>query len=98
MDIRAAQPGDEDSILDLIKGLAEFENEPQAVDNTAEKLRADLFEHNHCDALVAVDNNEVIGFALFYTSYSTWKGPCLYLEDIYITPDKRHTGAGSMLF
>ena len=98
MHIRAARPGDEYPILELIKGLAEFENEPDAVVNTADKLRADLFDHKYCDALVAEEGNEVIGFALFYTSYSTWKGPCIYLEDLYVLPDKRRTGAGSLLF
>ena len=50
------------------------------------------------ECIVAEDELEIIGFALFYTSYSTWKGTCLYLEDLLVTEEKRRTGAGSMLF
>lgn len=98
MILRKAQPGDEEAILDLIKGLAEYENEPDAVVNTAEKLHDDLFVHNFCESFVAEVESRIIGFALFYTSYSTWKGPCIYLEDLYVLPDARKSGAGSKLF
>ncbi len=98
MILRKAQPGDETAILELIKGLAEYENEPDAVVNTAEKLHDDLFKHNFCEAFVAEVDSKIIGFSLFYTSYSTWKGPCIYLEDLYVLPEERKTGAGSKLF
>ena len=95
--IRKATPEDVPAILDLIKGLAEYEKEPQEVVNTVENLTKDIFEHKHCEAIV-VDEGGVIGFAIFYTSYSTWKGPCIYLEDLYVLPESRGTGAGSKLF
>ena len=98
MIIRKAQSGDENAILELIKGLAEYENEPDAVVNTAEKLHDDLFKHNLCEAFVAEVDSKIIGFALFYTSYSTWKGACIYLEDLYVLPEARKSGAGSKLF
>lgn len=99
MIIRKAQKGDEFAILDLIKELAAFEKEPDAVINTAEKLREDLFVNNYCEALVVADTNgKIIAFALFYTSYSTWKGPCLYLEDLYVRKEHRRSGVGSQLF
>jgi len=99
MTIREAKPGDETALLELIKGLAEFEKEPtRSVINTAEKLRADLFEKQHCEALVLELQGVTIGFALYYTAYSTWKGPVLYLEDLYVLPEHRGTGAGSKLF
>lgn len=98
MIIRKAQSGDETSILNLIQGLADFEKEPDEVINTAEKLRADLFEHKYCEALVMVDSERIIGFTIYYTAYSTWKGPILYLEDLYVLPEYRGTGAGSKLF
>lgn len=98
MIIRGAQKGDETAILDLIKELAAFEKEPDAVINTAEKLREDLFVNNYCEALVAEANSKIIAFALFYTSYSTWKGPCLYLEDLYVREEHRGSGVGSQLF
>ncbi|MCR9170950.1 MAG: GNAT family N-acetyltransferase [bacterium] len=98
MIIRNAQRGDETAILELIQGLADFENEPDEVVNTAEKLGADLFDKKVCEALVATESDRIIGFALYYMAYSTWKGPVLYLEDLYVLPDYRGTGAGSKLF
>lgn len=98
MVIRSATPSDVSAILDLIKGLAEYEKEPYEVKNTVENLTKDIFEHKHCEVLVADLDGDVIGFALFYTSYSTWKGACIYLEDLYVLPEKRGVGAGSKLF
>lgn len=99
MIIRKAQPGDETAILELIRGLAEFEKEPlTSVINTAEKIRSDIFEKELCEVLVAAFPERIIGFALYYMAYSTWKGPILYLEDLYVLPEYRGTGAGSQLF
>lgn len=98
MEVRSARRGDESAIMNLIIGLAEYENEPHEVINTAEELGADLFDRNLCEAFVAEENDQVIGFALFYTAYSTWKGPVVYLEDLYVMPEFRGTGAGSALF
>lgn len=96
--IRAAAPKDTARILDLIKGLAEYEKDLPAVKNTTAKLHDDLFVHNHCEAFVGLVKDEIVGFALYYTSYSTWKGPCIYLEDLYVEPKHRNTGMGSKLF
>lgn len=98
MIVRSAKTGDEIAILELIKELAIYELQPNAVINTSEQLKKDLFERNICDALVCVVDNQIIGFALFYTSYSTWRGECVYLEDLYIKESERRSGAGSMLF
>lgn len=98
MEIRNAQKGDEYGILHLIKELAKYEKAPEQVVNTAEKLAIDLFEKKYCFALVSIENEKIIGFALWYFSYSTWKGNCLYLEDIYILPEFRKHGIGSQLF
>jgi len=98
MNIRKAEPKDVESILDLIIGLAVYENEPDQVENTVEKLHHDLFEANYCEALVAEQDDIIIGFAIYYTSYSTWKGPCIYLEDLFVLEAYRKTGIGSQLF
>lgn len=98
MTIRAAQRVDVPAILELIRGLADYEKAPQEVANTDAGLEADLFDHQHCAAFVAEVENEIIGFALYYTSYSTWKGPCVYLEDLYVLPKHREGGVGSALF
>jgi len=98
VEIRAAKPGDEQAIFALICELALYEKAPEQVTNTAAQLAIDLFEDKICEAIVATLDNEIVGFALYYTSYSTWKGRCVYLEDFYVKEDKRQLGIGSMLF
>lgn len=98
MEIRRAQEGDEVGIHALIQALAIYEKAPNEVVNTPEALRIHLFEEQICEAIVAVENDSIIGFALWYTSYSTWKGKCLYLEDFFVLPAYRNTGIGSQLF
>lgn len=98
MIIRPAIKGDEFSIMNLIKALAEYEKAPEQVSNTAEDLGRHLFEERICDALVVQEGEEIVGFALYYTNYSTWKGKCLYLEDFFVLPEFRRGGIGSILF
>lgn len=98
MVIRAAQKGDETAIMELIHGLAAYEKAPEQVVNTAENLAKDLFEDHICEAIVAEIDGRTVGFALFFTNYSTWKGKCLYLEDFYVLPEFREKGIGSILF
>lgn len=98
MQVRKAIRADVPTILELIKGLAEYEKEPDAVINTDEDLTRALFEDHLCEALVVEREDQILGFAIYYTSYSTWKGPCIYLEDLYILPEFRQFGAGSALF
>ncbi len=96
--IRKAIQGDENAIFDLIKELALYEKAAEQVTNTNEQLGIDLFRENICDVIVAIKDNKIIGFALYYISYSTWKGKCLYLEDFYVQEKHRKFGAGGMLF
>jgi GNAT superfamily N-acetyltransferase len=96
--IRGAQKGDEMAIMQLIKALALYEKAPEQVSNTAEELGKHLFEERICDALVVEMDERIVGFALFYTNYSTWKGKCLYLEDFFVLPEFRRDGIGSQLF
>jgi len=96
--VRAASPGDEHRIVELIIELAVFEKEPHAVKNNPEKLRKDLFEKKLCEAFVGEVDGMIQGYAIYYTSYSTWNGPCLYLEDIYVSEAHRQSGLGSLLF
>lgn len=98
MEIRKAQPGDEQGIFKLIQALALYEKAPEQVTNTAGNLAKDLFDEKVCEALVAVEDGQIVGFALWYTSYSTWKGQCLYLEDFYVLPEYRSLKIGSKLF
>ena len=96
--IREAKPGDEQSIYDLVNALAVYEKAPNEVINTPGQLAKDMFQHKICYAYVAEDKNAVIGFALYYISYSTWKGKSLYLEDLFVIPERRKDGVGSLLF
>lgn len=98
MEIRKAQRGDEFAIMELIHALALYEKAPDAVVNTAEELGVHLFDEGICDAIVACEQERIVGFALYFTNYSTWKGKCLYLEDFYVLPEFRQTGVGSQLF
>ena len=96
--VRDAKPGDEQSIYDLVYALAVYEKNPQEVVNTPEQIAKDLFENKICYAIVAEQSNQIIGFALYYVSYSTWKGKSLYLEDLFVVPERRKDGVGGLLF
>jgi GNAT superfamily N-acetyltransferase len=98
VEIRPAIPSDVQSIFELIKELASYEKAAEQVSNSPEALAQDLFDKNLCQAIVALNDSEIIGFALYYTSYSTWKGACLYLEDFYVKQDQRRLGIGQLLF
>ena len=98
MQIRESSPGDEKAIFDLIYALAVYEKAPEQVTNTPEQLRKDLFEDKICHAFVAEEDGQIIGFSLYYISYSTWKGKCLYLEDFFVIPETRKQGIGEQLF
>lgn len=87
------------AVLDLIKELAAFEKEPDAVVVTIDELVKDGFGPDPLFyTFVAEVDNEVIGIALFYYRYSTWKGKTIHLEDLIVKQDKRGTGAGSALY
>jgi GNAT superfamily N-acetyltransferase len=96
--IRKAERSDVADIFALIQELALYEKAPEQVTNNAEQLAFDLFDKNLCEAIVAEKENQLVGFALYYTSYSTWKGACLYLEDFYVIESERQHGIGQLLF
>ena len=96
--IRIAKQSDVAAIFALIQELALYEKAPEQVTNTVENLRIDLFDKQLCGAIVAEINEEIVGFALYYTSYSTWKGACLYIEDFYVKEEFRKLGIGQQLF
>jgi GNAT superfamily N-acetyltransferase len=98
MKIREAKRGDEHAIMELIRALALYEKAPEQVVNTAEDLGKHLFDERICHALVVEHDTRIVGFALYFTNYSTWKGKCLYLEDFYVLSEFRRTGIGSQLF
>jgi GNAT superfamily N-acetyltransferase len=98
--IRFATPDDIPVILRFIRELAEYERSSHEVEATEEDLRRDLFgERPAVFAHLAVDDGgEPVGLALWFLSYSTWRGRHgIYLEDLYVTPAARGGGHGTAL-
>lgn len=99
MIIRKATKKDMQSVLELIQELAIFEKEPDAVIVTVDDLVRDGFSENPLfQCFVAEKENNIIGMALFYYRYSTWKGKTIHLEDLIVKKSKRGTGAGFALY
>ena len=97
--IREGEKKDMPAVLKLIKELAHFEKEADAVEVTIEKLTNDGFgEFPLFKTFVAEMDNEIVGMALFYPRYSTWKGPTIHLEDLIVTEEKRGYKIGSALY
>jgi len=96
--IRDAISEDMPQVLRLIKELAKFEKESNAVDVTAEDLVRDGFgEAPLFRCFVGEINGKIGGMALVYPRYSTWKGPVLHLEDLIVTEQMRGSGLGTDL-
>ena len=99
MIIRKATKNDMPSVLELIQELATFEKEPDAVVVTVDDLVRDGFSENPLfQCFVAEEENEIVGMALYYYRYSTWKGKTIHLEDLIVKENKRGTGAGFALY
>lgn len=97
--IREATPADMTSVHGLITELAVYEKAENEMVNPVEQLIKDGFGDSKLfDCIVSEYHGAVVGFALFYTSYSTWKGACLYLEDFLVTEQMRGKGIGKLLF
>ena len=96
--IRKAKKEDMDQVLNLIKALAVFEKEPDAVEITETYLQETGFrEHPAYQCFVAEIDNRIEGIALVYTRFSTWKGEVLHLEDLIVNQNKRGNGLGEAL-
>jgi GNAT superfamily N-acetyltransferase len=97
--VRVAHVDDAPTILRFIRELAEYEREPDAVELTLDTLRAQLSSAAPpFECVLACRGDEPLGFALFFASYSTWRGRAgIYLEDLYVTPAARGSGIGRAL-
>lgn len=98
--LRDAVSGDVPAVLAMVHALAEYEKEPDAVELDQEDYRRILFPENgeptaHC--VVADSDGELIGIAIWYVTFSTWTGPGIWLEDLFVLPEHRGTGAGRAL-
>lgn len=97
--IRPARIGDESTILELIKGLAEYERLAHEVVATAEDLNRTLFgKPAYAECLIAEVDGTPAGFAIFFHNFSTFLArPGIYLEDLFVLPKYRGTGVGKEL-
>lgn len=97
--IRPAAPADVPALVGLIRELAEFEQLTHLVQTSPERLHQHLFgERPVVEAVVGESAGQVVGFALFFTNYSTFLSlPGLYLEDLYVQPAQRGSGLGQAL-
>ena len=97
--IREARETDCDAMMELVKELALYEKAPEQVVTTVEEIQASLFaSDSKTEALICEIDNKVAGYAVFFTSYSTWLGRNgIYMEDLYVTPEFRGRGAGKAL-
>ena len=97
--IRKGVKADLPQVLNLIRELAVYERAPLEVTVTVEEMEQDGFGDNPIfKFFVAESENEIIGISLYYIKYSTWKGKCIFLEDIIVTEQLRKHGIGKKLF
>lgn len=99
MIVRKGTPEDMQAVLDLIQELAEFEKEPEAVVITVDDLIRDGFGSQPLfHVFVAEVDQTIVGIALYYYRYSTWKGKTIHLEDLVVKQSVRGTGIGYALY
>lgn len=97
--IRKGEKQDLPQVLELIRELATYEKAADQVENNLKEMEEDGFgSHPVFGFFVAQENNQIIGLALYYFKYSTWKGKCVFLEDIIVTEKERGRGIGAQLF
>jgi GNAT superfamily N-acetyltransferase len=98
--IRPATIDDVRTIAELIRALADYERLAHAVVLNEADLATHLFgPRTYAEVLLVEEEGEVVGFALFFTNYSTFLGkPGIYLEDIFVRPENRGQGHGKALF
>ena len=99
MNIRKGTPEDMEAVLRLIQELADFEKEPDAVIVTVDDLIRDGFGPMPLFHVFVADvESEIVGIALYYYRYSTWKGKIIHLEDLVVKEKMRGTGLGYALY
>jgi len=97
--LRVAQKEDCPHLIELVNELALFEKAPEEVTVSLQEFEDSGFGTNPVwKAFVAIDNDVIIGFALYYIRFSTWKGRRVYLEDFIVTEGYRGKGVGKLLF
>ena len=95
--IRKATSQDIPYIYKLVKDLATFEGEPESVTASLEDYKKD-FHSKKFDAFVATISGEIVGMAMYYDAYSSWRGRMLWLDDFIVLQEHRSKGIGDLLF
>lgn len=95
IEIRKATTDDFEDVYDLIVEFATFIKTPEKVKITSEQMISDQHIFN---CLIVVHDKEIIGFATYFFSYYSWSGKAIYLDDLFIRPDYRGQGIGSLVF
>lgn len=98
--LRDGRKDDLPQVLQLIQELAEFERASQEVEVTLEEMERDSFGEKPIFSFFVTEDTEqskIVGLALYFYSYSTWKGKCIYLEDLIVTEAYRGRGLGKQL-
>lgn len=99
MYIRKGKIEDMKAVRELIQELADFEKEPDAVEVTVADLERDGFGSTPLfHVFVAEVDHKIVGMALYYYRYSTWKGKTIHLEDLIVKEKMRGSGIGSALY
>jgi GNAT superfamily N-acetyltransferase len=97
--IRIGNQNDLPRVLELVRELAAFENAPNEVEVTVnEMVNWGFGKDKIFDFFVLEKEKVIVGIAVYYYKYSTWKGKCLFLEDIIVTESERKNGYGKLLF
>jgi len=94
---RKAVRNDLQAVLDLVVELAIYENEPEAVTASLSDYQL-AFDENRIQIIVAEDESKIVGIALYYLTFSTWKGKMMYLEDFVVSESYRRTGVGELIW
>ena len=97
INVRTARPEDISGIFSLVKELAKYEHAEHEVLIDEDYYR-EAFTNRIFEAIVATDNDRIIGMCLYYTTFSTWKGKMLYLEDFVVKEAYRQKGVGQLLY
>ena len=99
MHIRKATREDVPLILDFIHGIARYEKMEDDVQVTEDMLRNWVFDRQIAEVVFAMEEDEEVGFVLYFHNYSTFVGKAgLYIEDLYVKPEFRGKGYGKALF
>lgn len=99
IEIRKGTKEDLPRLMELIQELALFEKAPDSITNTIKDMEADGFGSTPVfEFYVAITDKIIVGIALYFVKYSTWKGKGIYLDDLIITEKYRGKGIGKILF